>query len=543
MSYEYLTSLYRGEGSNADLTSREARDKVHVATDLDELVATLLKSGRDVVLTGNPGDGKSHLARRLQDRGALGDAELISDLSERDTREVVNAWRSLRASGRRVLLCGNEGPLRELIEVMRKGDATRGLSAELDAQIGRLITDDAQRLPVEPRSVTLIDLADRSVLGVALIEGVLRKVSSEEFLPPVGAVAAETSAGRNLLMLQDAEVRARLARLIALAGRRLGDHVTFRELWAAVAYAVSAAKAPSTLRVELSQSEEGVWLSPLDNLQNPRGRGRLIEAARAFVDPARVPWPELDESLWNTGGPSSGEWMCDFSPGEPPERLWGRGKRDEALEKQRQLKRFVALAHPRGERLVAELERAAPLPSELGDDALRGEVVLGLRRSYLTEREESCAPPWLASGVPLWLGFSYESNAVEERPQVAVRAIPEIDFTIRRPKRVAWLGGALGPLPEVAWLYHCASGVSLRVDPSLLGALRHAIGSTGPLAVPERAHRFLARVAGWDEGARDAKAREEDFAVLDRARGRVLAAQRVVRLGDGGTKYGRAAQG
>lgn len=130
-----------------------------------------------------------------------------------------------------------------------------------------------------------------------------------------------------------------------------------------------------------------------------------------------------------------------------------------------------------------------------------------------------------------------------DRPQVAVRAIPDAEFVIRRPKRAPWLGGALGPPPEVAWLHHRASGASLRVEPSLLGALRQAIGSTGPLPVPERAHRFLARVAGWDEEAGDMRARDEDFAVIDRPRGRVLAAERVVRRDDGGASYGRAAQG
>jgi hypothetical protein len=143
----------------------------------------------------------------------------------------------------------------------------------------------------------------------------------------------------------------------------------------------------------------------------------------------------------------------------------------------------------------------------------------------------------------LWLGFSYEANAMEARPQVAVRAIPETDFAIRRPERAPWLGNALGPRPEVAWLHHRASGASLRVEPALLGALRQAIGSAGPLVVPERAYRFLARVAGWDESTKDVGAHEEDFAVLERPRGRVLAAERVVRRGDGGASYGRAAQG
>lgn len=144
--------------------------------------------------------------------------------------------------------------------------------------------------------------------------------------------------------------------------------------------------------------------------------------------------------------------------------------------------------------------------------------------------------------MPLWLGFSYEANAVEARPQVAVRAIPDADLTVRRPKRAPWLGNALGPPPEVAWLHHGASGASLRVEPWLLGELRRAIGSTGPLAVPERVHRFLARVAGWDEAAKEQRARGEGFAVIDKPRGRVLAAERVVRR-DGGASYERAAQG
>ena len=65
MSYERLRGLYLGLTSNADLTTDHERHVLHVPTKLDELVPRWLAEGKDVTLTGNPGDGKSHLARRL----------------------------------------------------------------------------------------------------------------------------------------------------------------------------------------------------------------------------------------------------------------------------------------------------------------------------------------------------------------------------------------------------------------------------------------------------------------------------------------------
>ncbi|MBL8684851.1 MAG: hypothetical protein JNK05_37085 [Myxococcales bacterium] len=534
MSYEYLCSLYYGEGSNADLTDRAARDRVHVATPLDDFVVAALRSNRDVVLTGNPGDGKSHLARRLLDRGDLGEALFISDLSERDTRDTEREWRAARSEGRRVLLCGNEGPLRELIGTL---DANDEIGRELRAQIGRLVCDDPAKLPSEPRSVVLVDLADRNTLSRQVIREVLRKVSSNDYMPAVPG-AAETAAGRNLLMLQSDEVRENLARILSLAGGMTGEHVTFRELWAAIAYSISAAKAPSTLKVEQSGIEDGSWDAPLDNLMSSRGRGRLIEAVRRYADPAATPWPELDEDLWSNGRPRGGEMLIDEDlNGEPPEQLWRRGKRVEAIARQRWLKRLVAVAHSLGARLIERMEAAAPLPSALDDAGLQSMVCLGLRRLYLVSREEAAAPPWLSAGVPLWVSISYEENDPADRPHVAVTALPEKDFALRRPRRPPWLGDALGPLPEVAWLHHEESNASLRVEPSLLGALRSAASSTGPSPLPERVHRFLDRVAGWSESQRPSEDGER-FAIVDRPRGRVLAAGVVSAVQEGGASYG-----
>ena len=89
MSYTLLSSLYFGEASNADLSSPEARGLLHVETPLDAFVPAQVARGLDVVLTGNPGDGKSHLVRTLHDRGLLSEASIEFDLSAKPTSSAA----------------------------------------------------------------------------------------------------------------------------------------------------------------------------------------------------------------------------------------------------------------------------------------------------------------------------------------------------------------------------------------------------------------------------------------------------------------------
>src|SRR5207249_1854981 len=100
---------------NADLTTAEARARLHLPTPLEELVAREVRAGRDVILTGNPGDGKSHLVRTLVESGRLAGAVVELDLSARPTEEVLEAWQKARDTRRPFVLCGNEGPLTELL--------------------------------------------------------------------------------------------------------------------------------------------------------------------------------------------------------------------------------------------------------------------------------------------------------------------------------------------------------------------------------------------------------------------------------------------
>src|SRR5262249_53075159 len=116
-----------------------ARALLHIKTPLEGLIEARVAEGRDVVLTGNPGDGKSHLIRVLQERGALRGASVEPDLSARATPEVVAAWTAARAAKRPFVLGANEGPLVDLLEALVQAPSLSSARDELGAQLRRLL--------------------------------------------------------------------------------------------------------------------------------------------------------------------------------------------------------------------------------------------------------------------------------------------------------------------------------------------------------------------------------------------------------------------
>ncbi|RKH62295.1 hypothetical protein [Corallococcus llansteffanensis] len=526
MSYELLKSLYGGHASNADLVRKEDLTLLHIDTPVEGYVLQCLRAKKDVVLTGNPGDGKSHVIRLLQARGNMPPAVLEPDLSAQPTADVTRRWAAAAASGSPFILCGNEGPLLELIDAALAIPALVSRATELRDQLGHLVGPRRESLARTPERVVLIDLADRNLIDERNIEQALSRVAQHKFLPhELKTRATQSSAGRNIMMLssstQSTQARKRLAALIAIGGRRRGGHFTFRQLWQAVALAITGGKAASTLNVELSQGKIGLGTYPADNIVKANAHGALIEAVRAFADPASVTDPDLDEALWSQGVGGLGRVDAD-APHEVPAALWEQGLRDAAIQTHLQLKRYVAIAHPEGDALLSRLRERSDLPSRYDDAALLTTVINGIRRLYVPPGDDELVPDWLLSGIPLWIGHTYADIEPTRRPYVAAGARPADEFGILRPERVPWLSDVIGPPPDEAWLLHKPSGALLRLDPELLDVLVRAPTSAGPLPLPERVQRFLARLAGWEEAHPEQLAGRTSFAVLSHPRGQLI---------------------
>src|SRR5207244_3653289 len=105
-----VRNLYRGTTAFSDDVPLEDLRLLHAETLLDKEILTHLGEGRSVVLTGNPGDGKTHLLRILADQMGR-DVVVERDASAVSNDEVYDHWKDACDRGVPYALAINEAVL------------------------------------------------------------------------------------------------------------------------------------------------------------------------------------------------------------------------------------------------------------------------------------------------------------------------------------------------------------------------------------------------------------------------------------------------
>ena len=86
-------------------------ESIHVDLGVDDYLVAQAEAGRQIVVTGNPGDGKTHLIERLRPKlEALG-ARVITDANACTDAEILEQWAASRDDGKPFVLAINEWPL------------------------------------------------------------------------------------------------------------------------------------------------------------------------------------------------------------------------------------------------------------------------------------------------------------------------------------------------------------------------------------------------------------------------------------------------
>lgn len=339
ISIDFLAGLYRSHSCYADRLSESELDYIHVETALEKTIKDWLsRKKKDVVLVGNPGDGKTHLLRTLSEviRKARAIVELDATASEYEN--ILKQWKTARRTKRPFCLAINQGPLNHLLEQ----SGTWAVMKQVREQLaGQIYYDKA---PPRATDVLVVDLNLQSVLTRNKVEaclGNLLRKSHFDALPDVYKDDGHDAA-INRKALSHREVQERLFQLLEMIGHS-GVHITMRDLQGFLSFLLFGGLSGGDL-IKLEPHFENRYFNLCFE-----GEGELFDAIRGVFDPIRVTHPIIDEHLWEHTGVYEG-WLFGRPPLTPDHY-------DDAEEQFRALKRQYYFEHEEGDALVRQIEQ------------------------------------------------------------------------------------------------------------------------------------------------------------------------------------------
>lgn len=450
-------------------------ESLHLGTPLEDYLLECARQGVSIVLTGNAGDGKTHLARALQRRleGEADGFEFAFDAtalmnSEDGVGPIVEAWRQAEKVGRRMILAINQYPLymlrRKLPEVLPQ------VAEEIEAQWHARLTTGAEDTAEASDSVLLVDLSLRNPLSPAFARLVLGKMLEDPAVKRHAATGNDPDFSFNFARLVHPLVQERLFELferVISSGRRS----TIRELWILIARLLFGASTDERPGVAGASYSERLFAED--------ARFSLNDALRSVADPGAVSHPHLDRRLEDPAGIRAEEWKVgDEIPDPLPVSALTPGKEErDRVGRFLSLKRRFYFEHAEGGARVFELDRCA---DSRFHDILQTPEKDAEHLSFLVEAINLCYFPQHFDGMRdklcLWVG-----HRLDEQPTksfVAGECIPRERLQIHRPEPPQPLRDALEYVPDHLILrastgpgYAASQAEALRIDAVLFRTL------------------------------------------------------------------------
>jgi hypothetical protein len=465
-----IHDLYRASAACADHHTDDAVERMHIPTAVETFVADTAAPGTVIFVTGNPGDGKTHLLKRLSPHLKAKKVDVQFDANEQDDESLTSAIENaIGKRSRGLALAINEGVLVSLA------------SQHADRPWAKVVLQQIMS-PFEYRDVVagsaspvlVVDLNLRNTLAEEVVTkclGVQRKMAC--------ACCPECPLEVNAARLVG-QAEGRLVRLLEHVART-GFHATMRDLQAFVAFVLggNVCGAP-----DANKAAANYWDNAFVG-----GQGPLFDAVRRF-DPLARAVPLLDDVIWRKGESAKG-WF-----GASSDRLNGSDDLQAKRAAFASIKRRAMFEHADGENILAvsgsPIDRMMQSVLKPSGASLR-QLIRLLNRSF--DRDETTTDL-----LHLWACHRYDAQA--SRFAAALLSVPTGDLELLAPRLPARVSKAFPDfVPSHAVL--CFRGQppteGLRVDRELVDALvtaEHGMPATFRRGEPEvRIAAFYGRLA------------------------------------------------
>jgi hypothetical protein len=427
---------------------------LHIRTPAEEAAAEILGSRRSLVLTGNPGDGKTHLLAVLAPRIPSW-VQVVHDANEIPSRRLAEMLALAHAGKSQVAVAVNRGVLLDACERAR-GSAqwAEELTATVsDPFASEGVGDGAGRLAA-------LDLSLRDNLHPSTVhEAVSRLARLALAERPAPARLHENAAA-----LLDPAVTRRVASLLrAVAGA--GHHATMRDLLAFLAHMLAGGPKGRVAKYHANAFAGG--------------QGPLFDRVRA-LDPLRVTSPFLDERLY-AGEDGDGEWLRPDPDGR---------RAPEDLDAFVAAKRRALFEHRDGESLIRPPPPDALAGLAEAADPVR--AVVGALNRYFDPSDRR------DDRLVLWVGHRYDARPPDHL--ASDRSVPssalEADIP-RLPRRLAAAFGERAPERLAVRLRGASEAARLTIGRDLARALKPGGAASGDAAALTKVWAFYDRLAAF----------------------------------------------
>ncbi len=310
-----LRHFLLSSSKNTEQFSSELLDALNVPTTLDRVLVQSVRDGRDVLVAGTAGSGKTHLLNRLEstvqdmpvvefgERPPSGRGRFVSVVKDLTALPDQDKLRVFQRVGNcaAVVVCANEGTLLLAAKLEPKGAVERMCRLKLEKAVECLHRIQRGEEVLETDAPVVLDAAGFDPTFGGALDAMVSNTYLAAVVEKHSSCDCDPSAcprRQAWTLLGNEEVRRRLCNLISAAALE-AEGFTFRVLWNFVADLALGGKCASRPAPPTSP-----WFWRVFN-----GESQVAERLKMEFPLTRIPIPHAENRLWY------GDWSWFEEPG------------------------------------------------------------------------------------------------------------------------------------------------------------------------------------------------------------------------------------
>ena len=413
---DFVRGFYRGASAFAENIPEDLLHMIHVTTKLDSAIKNDIKEGKDVVLTGNAGDGKTHIIKILLPQ--LEEYEkkpvIMLDASEKSAEETYQNWKTARDEKRPFVVAINAAVLYTLHEYCE----VNGLDFEPVNKAFDLMQNSISFHGdgIHYDDVVVYDLNQRNVLDKEFVCDAIKKLTSDELFEACESCQFRSacSAQRNRKQLNDTLFQERLCFILNRISVQ-GYHATLRDLQSLITFLIFGDKKCNELGISAGGDENEITKL----LYDESAKGDIFKQIHKSFDPVMISHPIYDE-LIISNKIESDTWAEGYTA---PLNSITASNLEDFVQRKRQYFFFNKNGSEYikvNDDMVARFERFLEEPS---DKTIRKQIVRKLDCFFETEP---------SNDLVIWTGHRFDNQP--RKMLLSIGSLPDNRFQIGRPK-------------------------------------------------------------------------------------------------------------